>query len=148
LLKERRVTQFSYAYDVPRGGYKRTPDGLELSKVLLYEVSTTPIGANSMTELVGAKSALRKAAGDVVLSARDAGTLRDAVSQLTDLVAAFDSESDSGGSDDTGDGPAKDEEPAPATEPAQVKSEEPTTLDAASVRLIGDVHQKTMDALT
>lgn len=55
LLHKRRVTQFSFAYDVldERPGQ----DGSnELLKLWLYEVSITPIGMNPMTELIGAKS--------------------------------------------------------------------------------------------
>jgi len=54
LLLKRRVTQFSFAYDVL--DEKTTPAGNELLKLWLHEVSTTPIGANPLTELVGAKS--------------------------------------------------------------------------------------------
>jgi len=56
LLKSRRVTQFSFAYEVldSAPGYE---DGTtELLKLWLYEVGPTPIGMNGLTELVGAKS--------------------------------------------------------------------------------------------
>lgn len=54
LLRQRRVTQFSFAYDVAQE--RKTADGNELLKLWLYEVSTTPLGMNPMTELIGAKS--------------------------------------------------------------------------------------------
>jgi hypothetical protein len=58
LLKSRRVTQFSYAYDEVDAGWS-TADGeeaWELRKLELYEVSPTQIGANQLTELLVAKS--------------------------------------------------------------------------------------------
>ena len=56
LLMKRRVTQFSFAYDVldERPGKDGTN---ELHKLWLYEVSPTQIGMNELTELVGAKAA-------------------------------------------------------------------------------------------
>jgi uncharacterized protein len=56
LLAARRVTQFSYAYDVN----KEAPndDGHnELHKLWVHEVSPTQVGANQLTELAGAKDA-------------------------------------------------------------------------------------------
>ncbi len=54
LLTARRVTQFSYAYDVEDEG--ETEDGYNaLRKLWLHEVSPTQIGCNDLTELVGAK---------------------------------------------------------------------------------------------
>lgn len=58
LLMKRRVTQFSYAYDVL--DERPSKDGFnELLKLWLYEVSPTQIGANELTELVGAKARAR-----------------------------------------------------------------------------------------
>lgn len=56
LLKTRRVKQFSFAYDIPPGGEKTTRDGNELVELWLHEVGPTPLGANPLTELVGAKA--------------------------------------------------------------------------------------------
>lgn len=60
LLKGRRVTQFSFAYDVEEGSWVDTKDGpgyYELRKLKLYEVGPTLIGANQATELLDVKSA-------------------------------------------------------------------------------------------
>jgi len=138
LMKGRRVTQWSFAYDVIDGGPAEA-DGQEfneLRELKLYEVSTTPIGANDQTELLAVK---RSGQDDVLakvgrtISAKNEATLRDAASSLDSaakaiksVLAALDS-----GSGDDGDkaaepssasdtGPAKDEEPEGA------KSEEPT----------------------
>lgn len=54
LLAKRRVTQFSFAYDVIEE--RATADANELLKVWLYEVGPTPMGMNPLTELIGAKS--------------------------------------------------------------------------------------------
>jgi hypothetical protein len=62
LLKGRRVTQFSFAYDVLDGGPAKSKaddgeDAFELRKLKLYEVGPTLIGANQATELLDVKSA-------------------------------------------------------------------------------------------
>lgn len=55
LLVGRRVTQFSYAYDVLDEGLN--DDGHnELRKLWAHEFSPTQVGANQLTELAGAKS--------------------------------------------------------------------------------------------
>lgn len=75
LLKGRRLSQMSFAYDVVEGGEieKQREDGskdwaYELRKLKLYEVSTVPIGANQETEILAVKaaqSALRLDAGNL-----------------------------------------------------------------------------------
>ena len=60
LLKGKRVTQFSFAYDVEEGAWVDEKDGegyYELRKLKLYEVGPTLIGANQATELLDVKSA-------------------------------------------------------------------------------------------
>lgn len=60
LLKGRRVTQFSFAYDVEEGAWVDQKDGegyYELRKLRLYEVGPTLVGANQATELLDVKSA-------------------------------------------------------------------------------------------
>jgi len=65
LLKGRRVTQFSFAYDIEQGGYveEKNDDGddeaayFELRKLRLYEVGPTLVGANQNTDLLDVKSA-------------------------------------------------------------------------------------------
>lgn len=58
LLKGRRVTQFSFAYDVEEGSPVEKGDEsyYELRKLKLYEVGPTLIGANQATELLDVKS--------------------------------------------------------------------------------------------
>lgn len=60
LLKGRRVTQFSFAYDVEEGAWVDQKNGegyYELRRLKLYEVGPTLIGANQATELLDVKSA-------------------------------------------------------------------------------------------
>ena len=60
LLKGRRVTQFSFAYDVEDGQYVETSGGesyFELRRLKLYEVGPTLIGANQATSLLDVKHA-------------------------------------------------------------------------------------------
>ncbi|MFE1104139.1 HK97 family phage prohead protease [Nocardiopsis alba] len=62
LLKGRRVTQFSFAYDVLEGGWIDVEDHryggyYELRKLAVHEVGPCLIGANRETELLAAKAA-------------------------------------------------------------------------------------------
>lgn len=59
LMQQKRVTQFSFAYDVISGGTIDL-DGekaYELTELKLFEVGPTPVGANQATELLDVKSA-------------------------------------------------------------------------------------------
>jgi len=58
LLKGRRVTQFSFAYDVVDGAHAKRDeqDVYELRKLRLFEVGPTLIGANQETELLAVKA--------------------------------------------------------------------------------------------
>lgn len=59
LLKGRRVTQFSFAFDVEDAGWGKRDDRevYELRKLKTYEVGPTLIGANQETELLAVKAA-------------------------------------------------------------------------------------------
>lgn len=57
LLRERRVKEFSFSYDIPIGGERRGKDGAnELVEVDLIEVGPTLKGANPATVSLGTKS--------------------------------------------------------------------------------------------
>lgn len=59
LLKGRRITQFSFAYDVDEGSWIDQKDGqgfYELRRLKLYEVGPTLIGANRATALLDVKT--------------------------------------------------------------------------------------------
>lgn len=87
LLKSRRVTQFSFAYDVLDGGFVQeeikgadgdapmTREVYELRRLKTHEVGPCLLGVNQETELIGAKAAnlaLAAAAGRQL----DAGSLK------------------------------------------------------------------------
>jgi uncharacterized protein len=60
LMKGRRVTQFSFAYDVEEGAWIEKADDrpyYELRQLKLYEVGPCLIGVNQETELLAVKSA-------------------------------------------------------------------------------------------
>ncbi|WP_199931795.1 HK97 family phage prohead protease, partial [Streptomyces sp. NRRL S-1896] len=61
LLKGRRVTQFSFAYDVTEGAWVTDDDHpwggyYELRRLKLHEVGPCLVGANQETELLAAKA--------------------------------------------------------------------------------------------
>lgn len=95
LIKGRRLSQMSFAYDVLEGGEaqreKSAGDGTEtvyeLRKLKLYEVSVVPIGANQETEILAVKaaqSALRLGAGELNESSR--AEILTAIKALGDLL--------------------------------------------------------------
>lgn len=132
LLKGRRVTQFSFAYDIDEAAWVEKDDDswYELRKLVLWEVGPTPIGANRETELIAAKSAAehverfaKALKAGRVLSAKNETTLREAAASLdaasksiTDVLAAV-------GDEEGNDEKAKASEPA-KDEGREVKSEE------------------------
>lgn len=79
LLKERRLSQMSFAFDVVEGAEMKDNDNwvFEIRKVRLYEVSVVPIGANQETEVLAVKAAesgaeMSKAMALMLKSMRDA----------------------------------------------------------------------------
>jgi HK97 family phage prohead protease len=89
LMKGRRVTQFSFAYDVEEGSWvdeKEGPGHYELRKLKLYEVGPTLIGANQATELLDVKSA----AGASLRIAMDGATTQFADEACTAVEKAMD----------------------------------------------------------
>lgn len=138
LLKGRRVTQFSFAYDIEAYTIVKAPDDSdsvwELTKLKLYEVGPTPIGANQETELLSVKSAAHHAqriAAEVkagrVISAKNESELRTAHESIGRVLAALEPDEDSKASESV---PAKTDEGS-----AGVKSvEEPNRLSSARAR--------------
>lgn len=125
LLKSRRVTQFSYAYDEIDGGPVTIngADAWGLHKLKLYEVSPTQIGANELTELLAAKAGGLKVGR--ALSAKNEDNIRQAVTLLTETLKSLD------GGDDS--------EKAKREEPDKAKRDEPGRTSTASIRLLSDL---------
>lgn len=96
LLKSRRVTQFSFSFNVPPGGATEGTDAVELNEIDLYEVGPTPIGANPDTELIGVKAGRVLSAKNVekIKAARDA--MSAAQSALSELLKVNNSDDDEG----------------------------------------------------
>lgn len=126
LLKGRRISQMSFAYDVLDGapGQKDGVDVYELRKLKLYEVSVVPIGANQETEILAVKAAADVLAGGVkegrVLASKHIDSLRsahEAIGAVLDAAeVAKDQEKASGPGEvnDEGGAAVKSEEPAPS----------------------------------
>lgn len=138
LMKGRRLTQFSFTYDVDEGSWVegKNDDGssyqyYELRKLKLHEVGPTPIGANPSTELLAVKAASERAqlfAADVkagrVLSAAHEDTLRSARTLLKSAIQNLDGVLSA--AETSNDGKANVGEPATDEDPAAGKSQEPT----------------------
>jgi uncharacterized protein len=56
LMKQRRVKQFSFTYDVVNEQRSKDNDANELLDLHLHEVGPTPLGMNPLTELISAKN--------------------------------------------------------------------------------------------
>ena len=141
LLRGKRVTQFSFSYDVIEGGYEKSEehgDYYSLRKLKLYEVGPTLIGVNQETELLDAK-AIRALAVEVkagrVLSAKNEEALRSAHDSIGVVLAALDSTSDDGKA--KAREPAKDEEPNPTV--GDAKSEEPMRVTPADLSALQSI---------
>lgn len=137
LLKGRRVTQFSFAFDIIDAAevvYDGQPV-FELRKLKLYEVGPCLIGVNQETELLTVKAAVeaQAAAASVArelkagrtLSAKNEGQIRTAYDALGSVLATI-------GDDE---GKARGSEPANDEDPTRGKSEEPTRSTPAAVAM-------------
>ncbi|NJQ14219.1 HK97 family phage prohead protease [Streptomyces bohaiensis] len=99
LLKGRRITQFSFAYDVAEAGWIETDDlekhpwgeYYEIRRMgALYEVGPCLVGANQETSLLAAKAAdfAHRAKAGRVLSQANYDTLSSAHTAIGDVLAA------------------------------------------------------------
>lgn len=142
LIKGRRVSQMSFAYDVEEGSFIEKKDDAghddsyyELRKLKLYEVSVVPIGANQETEVLAVKAARVADAVKAgrVLSSKNEKALSDAYSQLTeaakvigDVLALVQS------ADPAEEGKASAEPSAKSEEPVGANDEEPAVESASA----------------
>ncbi|WP_432027454.1 HK97 family phage prohead protease [Streptomyces sp. 1222.5] len=124
LLKGRRVTQFSFAYDIEDGGWGER-DGrevYELRRLKVHEVGPTLLGANQETELLAAKAA-HMASGvkaGRVLSQKNFETLTKAYDAIGEVLANAE--------------PEKNSKPETSGQPGTVKAdgEKPSADEAAA----------------
>lgn len=121
LLKGRRVTQFSFAYDEVETGWGKRDDRdvYELRKLDVIEVGPTLLGVNQDTELLAAKS-LNQAAKDLAEAA-----LRQAMATKTDTPEP--------------DVEATDDRPDPDDGSDAADSGTPIGPSPASVRALADL---------
>ncbi|WP_432137646.1 HK97 family phage prohead protease [Streptomyces sp. bgisy154] len=135
LLKGRRVTQFSFAYDIEDGGWGER-DGrevYELRKLKIHEVGPTLLGANQETELLAAKAA--SVASGVkagrVLSQKNFAMLASAYEAIGEVLASAEPEKNStpGPSGQPGAAKADGDQPSAnaAAQPAEDTPKETTT---------------------
>lgn len=119
LIKDGRVSQMSFAYDVEEGAWvdEKDADGgykgyYELRKMKLHEVSVVPVGANQETELLSVKNGSVEitGAGDDLnvhlkfgrkVSADTESRIKAARDALEEVLVSIESD----------DGPVSDEEP-------------------------------------
>ncbi|KOT31410.1 primosomal replication protein N [Streptomyces rimosus subsp. rimosus] len=95
LLKGRRVTQFSFAYDVTEGAWVTDDDHpwggyYELRRLKLHEVGPCLVGANQETELLAAKahSIARGTKAGRVLSQKNFETLTSAYEAIGEVLSS------------------------------------------------------------
>lgn len=134
LVKGKRLSQLSFAFDVLDEGTVELDDGTtanELRKLKVYEFSFVPVGANQDTSIVAVKSAADMLTAEVkagrVISAKNESSLRESVSQITaaaeslnNVLSQLDGEKTNLDVDEaSGNAEAKTEEPE------QAKAEEP-----------------------
>jgi uncharacterized protein len=120
-MKGRRLTKFSFAYDVLDSRPSKSDEGVtELAELHVLEIGPTIIPANEDTELLAVKNLadeleLHASKAGRVLSARNESRLRDAVGALSDVLAQL------GDADPDDDAKADDvEEPLAASRPAHL----------------------------
>lgn len=94
LLKEKRIANFSFAFDVIEGGPVQSESGdfYELRKLKIYEAGPCLIGVNQATELLSAKArevAAEMKAGRTVSQANldKLSAARDAITEVIDSAA-------------------------------------------------------------
>lgn len=127
LLKSRRVSQFSFAYDVEEWGTAKSDEHgeyLELRQLKLHEVGPCLVGVNQETELLAAKAAELGAKAGRVLSQKNLDTItaaRDALQAVLDAANA----------DDTEKGAADGTVGAKGSENPDTEHSQPTAVDEA-----------------
>ena len=138
LVKGKRISQLSFAYDVLEGGSvtdEEAGDIYELRKLKVYEFSFVPIGANQDTSIVAVKALADEISAGVkagrAISAKNEATLREAADEISaaaasikSVLAVIDGENDDQ-EKASGQAVAKGEEPVKA------KPEEPSVNPSA-----------------
>lgn len=141
LIKGRRVSQMSFAYDV-EDSTQREKDGssvTELHRLKLYEISVVPIGANQETEILAVKAAATVLTDGLkagrVLSAKNETELRSAYDSIGAVLSALDAPpAAQDQAKASGEGPTKDEEPETAK--SDESSPTPSAKNLATLQVL------------
>ncbi|MFC5144286.1 HK97 family phage prohead protease [Streptomyces aureoversilis] len=136
LLKGRRVTQFSFAYDIEDGGWGER-DGrevYELRKLKIHEVGPTLVGANQETELISAKARglVDGVKAGRVLSQKNFDALTEAYNAIGEVLAAAEPDKAGAPSKNT---PEESGQPGPAAD-GTVPSAQPEAPPAQGAKEI------------
>lgn len=136
LLKEKRLTQMSFAFDVVEGAFveEEQESFYELRKVKLYEVSVVPIGANQETEILAVKAASHAAAVKAA-SEEDNANLSKALASLSAQAAELAKELETLAEQQSGDEDPDGEEPPGSSDEGE-KSTHPGEVKAALAKLM------------
>lgn len=97
LVKSKRLTQLSFAFDVLEEGVVELEDGTkanELRKLKVYEFSFVPIGANQDTSVVAVKAITDGMKAGRVLSSKNLDSLRAARDSIDAVIVAASDETD------------------------------------------------------
>ena len=136
LLKGRRVTQFSFAYDIEDGGWgeREGREVYELRRLKVHEVGPTLLGANQETELLAAKAA-HMASGvkaGRVLSQKNFETLTKAYDAIGEVLANAEPEKNSKPETSGQPGTVKADGTQPSAEETAVPPAEDATEETTS----------------
>lgn len=151
LVKGRRLSQLSFAFDILEDGAVELDDGQkanELRKLKVYEFSFVPIGANQDTSVVAIKALAEGMKAGRVLSAKNEKSLRDARDALDTVLASLGDTED--GKAGTAGKQSQDEASGntevKAEEPVGAKAEEP--MSSPSARDLATLMTIELDALS
>lgn len=148
LLKSRRITQFSFAFDIVEAGWAER-DGhevYELRELKLIEFGPCLLGVNRETELLAAKAAdfTSRIEHGMSMPAKALAGLRDQMERFLSATKSSDDHPVAGKEDETGQEPgAADDETGPRTDPetARKSSESPAShpMSPASVETLAQL---------
>ena len=147
LIKEGRVNQMSFAFDVEDYAFAESEelgDYLELRKLKIHEVSVVQVGANQSTELLAVKERIAQLKDGRSLSKSNEGQLREAISLIEGVLSSLDesdpdddeqdADDDEKSSKDSGDQPVNPVQPDVSQ--GQAKSGGQPDLALATINMI------------
>lgn len=133
LVKGRRLSQLSFAYDVREDGVVEVAEGQkanELRDLKVYEFSFVPVGANQDTSVVAVKGIIDGLKAGRTISAKNESALREARDSIDSVLSSLGDEdgksTPSGGNDqEKASGTPEVKSGASDEEPAGAKSSAP-----------------------